>query len=711
MSPLHKQPTYLLLLLWLLCLVLGMAAAVYAVRQPSLGFTLEVVDDQVRVGRITAPQGVAIPPGARVLHLNGMEVLPGDLYNDPDMTLSFAELNAYYSRLDALASAMQGNQAELGWADDEGRHHTTAIELQTRSLRDLSHQFWFVWLVGSLCLMVGAWVYVLKPQDWSARLFALSGLFLMVSAFPAAIYYTRELTYGSGLLRVLLILNHFGAMMYMGALIGLFLRYPRALVRPRHLLWAWGLYLLLFVLDTAQVLVRAHDHMLAITSGMLVVCATAMVQWWLTRGQPVERAALRWFLLAMLVGLSLTMVTFILPPLLGEPPMLPTAYVFGFFLIMYIGIALGLRRYRLFDMDEWSYRVLLWVAGATSVIVLDALLIYAGLTQGASLGLSLLLCGWLYFPLRQWLWQRMVNRSIPNFESLLPELSAIAFAAGSEMQHTLWQTLLRRIYEPLELQTADASEAAGIRDDGLVMVVPGCGELPPLHLRHARHGARLFSSRDAVFATSLCHALERMMGGRQSFEAGASQERQRIYRDLHDDMGAKLLGLAISAQRANRPKEADLARSALQDLRDVVSRATHTTTPLADLLADWRMEAQQRAQAAGIVLEWSFPVQEHDILLNPETALNLTRILREAISNVLRHAQASHIRVASDLDTEVFSIIVEDDGIGLPRQATPHRGMSSMQARASALDAEIEWQRLERGCRVTLSVPLSAITP
>ena len=52
-------------------------------------------------------------------------------------------------------------------------------------------------------------------------------------------------------------------------------------------------------------------------------------------------------------------------------------------------------------------------------------------------------------------------------------------------------------------------------------------------------------------------------------------ERNRIYRDLHDDMGAKLLGLAISAQRANLPKEADLARSALQDLRDVVSRSAH----------------------------------------------------------------------------------------------------------------------------------------
>jgi len=119
--------------------------------------------------------------------------------------------------------------------------------------------------------------------------------------------------------------------------------------------------------------------------------------------------------------------------------LLPVGYATGFFLITYVGIALGLRRYRLFDIDEWSYRVLLWVFGAISVIALDALLIYFGLTEATSLGVSLLLAGWVYFPLRQWLWQRIVKKHYPEFESLLPELSAIAFTASHSEQKFRWE--------------------------------------------------------------------------------------------------------------------------------------------------------------------------------------------------------------------------------------------------------------------------------
>ena len=206
--------------------------------------------------------------------------------------------------------------------------------------------------------------------------------------------------------------------------------------------------------------------------------------------------------------------------------------------------------------------------------------------------------------------------------------------------------------------------------------------------------------------------LEAQFATAQSIERQRAmlEERNRIYRDLHDDMGAKLLGLAISAERANLGKEADLARSALQDLRDVVSRDMHAATPLADLLADWRMETEQRVRAAGLQLEWHFPDREAGRDVSPEAVLHLTRILREAVTNVLRHAQANCIRIDMQLDGRHFSFSVEDDGTGLPPQTEPHRGMSSMQARAAALGAEITWHRLERGCRVALRVPLDHLT-
>lgn len=704
MRSFSAKPTYQLLVLWLLCLALGIGAAWYALRQPSLGIKLEVREDQVRVAKVTAQQAADIPPGARILSLNGMEVLPGDLNDDPDMTLDYEGINAYFNRLDTLASKLHGKEVAVVWSDGLHDNQTSIMQLHQRSMGELPMEFWFVWLVGSLCLLIGAWVYVLKPQDRAAQLFALSGLLLMVSAFPIAIYVSRELTYSGKLLRVLLALNHFGALMYVSTLIGLFLCYPRILISLRHLLGLSALYFLMFVADTVQFFFRAQDHMLAITFGMLMICIAGALQWWLARRHPLERAALRWFLLAMLIGLSLIMVTFILPPLFGVPPMLSTAYVFGFFLIMYVGIALGLRRYRLFDMDEWSYRVLLWVGGATSVIVMDALLIFAGMTEGASLGFSLLVCGWLYFPFRQWLWQRIVTKRTPNFESLLPELSTIAFTASAAEQQSRWEALLQRSFDPLEIKRCEEN-TSGIREEGLSLQVPGCANLPAYTLRYAGRGARLFSSRDAVFTASLSQLLEQIMSGRTSYEQGVTQERLRIGRDLHDNIGARLLKLI---HHLRGTPNAEVARDAMKDLRTAIAAMDATPVPLSNALADWRAEANSRCEAANCHLHWRQSDPLPHIELAARVKATLESVIREIITNALKHATPGNIEIEVTTDAARLRVNVANDGnIADPLTWQDGYGLRNLRGRLEELHGNLNISTDANKVRLTIEAALT----
>jgi signal transduction histidine kinase len=190
----------------------------------------------------------------------------------------------------------------------------------------------------------------------------------------------------------------------------------------------------------------------------------------------------------------------------------------------------------------------------------------------------------------------------------------------------------------------------------------------------------------------------------------AAGERERIYRDLHDDIGAKLLGLAISAQRANQPREADLARSAL---RDVVSRSAQPSTPLGDLLADWRAESEQRVHAAGLSLDWRIPATEQPLPVSAAAALNMSRILREAITNVLSHASATRITVDLHSHENYLTLTIQDDGVGLPESGViSNRGMSNMRARAATLGGGIHWQPVSpRGCRVVVEISLPHISP
>ncbi len=70
-------------------------------------------------------------------------------------------------------------------------------------------------------------------------------------------------------------------------------------------------------------------------------------------------------------------------------------------------------------------------------------------------------------------------------------------------------------------------------------------------------------------------------------EQAAAQERERIYADLHDDMGARLLTLVHTAEN---PRQADIARSLLQEMRRVVTRSRGTPGTLTDVLADIRSD-------------------------------------------------------------------------------------------------------------------------
>lgn len=649
-----SRPTYVLVAFWLLCLLTIAGSAWFAVRQPALGVALAVDKGEVRVAKVTAPQAVDVPVGARVLRLNDLAITPEDLNNDPDTNLSYEQLNVYYARLDALAKEMRGKEVALVWADAQGVEHVTAIHPQPRLLRALPMEFWFILLVSSLCFMITAWVVVLKPQDWGARMFFLTGIALMISAIPTAIGYSGELAY---MMSMLVTINHFGASMYGATMVGFFLCYPRRLVPLRYLLWVPVLPLIAFLMDVAQagtVLIMIY----CMSGAMLVSVILSVIQWRLSRHAPLERASLRWLLLSMMLGLALLMATLILPPLFGRPTLMSTGYAFGFFLIMYVGIALGLRRYRLFEMDEWAYRVLLWVAGATAVIALDTLLLYTGIAEEASLGLTLLLCGWLYFPFRQWLWRRMVGRRRPRYESVLPELSAVAFTADPAEQRARWQALLQRVFDPLNIQRSQC--ATGIQEDGLALHIAGAGILPGYALHHAGRGTRLFSTQDVQLASSLLRLLEQVHGGRVDYEKGVSQERQRLGRDLHDNIGARLLKLI---HRLRDTPDAELAREAMKDLRTTIAAMDSRPVRLSSALADWRAEALSRCEAAGCALHWRQSDGVPEVELPSRKKAALESALREVVTNALKHAAPSRIRVDIATDAGHLRMTVVNDGV------------------------------------------------
>jgi signal transduction histidine kinase len=166
------------------------------------------------------------------------------------------------------------------------------------------------------------------------------------------------------------------------------------------------------------------------------------------------------------------------------------------------------------------------------------------------------------------------------------------------------------------------------------------------------------------------------------------RERKRIAADLHDDLGAKLLTIVHTSESA---RISTLAREALDEMRLSVRGLTGKPVLLADALGDWRAEVISRLAQAGVKGDWQAP-DDLPQMLSARAFVQTTRILREAVSNIIKHSGASNCSVVCKVSDGDLQVSVKDDGHGIPLDLDGRldrgHGMSGMKQRAKQLSGQ-----------------------
>lgn len=169
-------------------------------------------------------------------------------------------------------------------------------------------------------------------------------------------------------------------------------------------------------------------------------------------------------------------------------------------------------------------------------------------------------------------------------------------------------------------------------------------------------------------------------------EQVAEAERKRIAGDLHDDLGAKLLTIVHTS---GDERISTLAREALEEMRLSVRGLTGKPVKIADALADWRAEVVSRLGQAAVQIDWMTAHENDERHLSARAYVQTTRILREAISNVIKHSGASACTIRCVIDTTDFNLVIQDNGRGIPLELDGKldrgHGMASMKRRAKQL--------------------------
>lgn len=706
-APMQRLALALLVVVAVLGGVLG-----FAVSQPWLGVTL-VYDGDAGGAVVRAATGPSrtIPVGTVVVAVSDggdrLAIETNDLTTQVDGVFGpFADFQRFMTRQGRFA-AMQRSGA-LTLTDKAGRSWTIQ-PAPSRPATSLGKAFWIGLVVGAVSWLFAAAIFAFRPRDLGARYVLLSGAAMLACAPFGPVYTTREL--GLPTLPFYLIngCNFLGGSLFAAALFATLLYYPKQLA-PRWVgLAVVGLFLIWYL---AQAIGLFAD--LTFARRFLVMCALAgsfvlsAVHWHGTRRDPLARAALSWFVLSWVVVVSLFALIVLAPQMVGVNTSAAEPYGFLLFILVYVGLAVGIMRYRLFELGVWWVRIVTWALGLALLVALDmALLVGLRFSAGVSLSLSLLICGLVWLPVRTWLADRLLRRRKTNERATFEGVIQVALAPSVQARTERWSEVLRERFDPLSITVADAVDEPRLEQDGLAVVTPARHGVPSLRLEYPHGGRALYTPADLELLADVTSLLGVVVEGRDAYERGIVNERLRIAGDIHDNLGATLLG-ALHSRDAGRKDR--FIRDGLSDLRSIVADLGADERGLLDVLARARHEMAERLEAQGVLLDWPL-VSILPLSMDPRRIYALRTMLRELTNNVVKHAQARTVQVDVAVDAGGLLLTMDDDGKGFdPVAATMGSGVAGMAARAARYGGEVRWtpRRDHGGTRVTIRLPPAA---
>ncbi len=487
-------------------------------------------------------------------------------------------------------------------------------------------------------------------------------------------------------------------------------------------------------------LTALHPRVVTPLTGMLLMltAATSLVLRYRRAQDTVTRQQLKWFAYAAV------MVSF--AGLVGQSSgRIAHLALFVMVTAVPISITVAILRYRLYDIDLLINRTLVYGTLTALTIGLYALVVAATSTllqnQGNWPGtlLATVLVALLFHPLRTRL-QREVNRLLYGERdaplTVLSQLDQRMETAVSPeaMLPILAETVARKLKLPYV--------AVGLQGRNGLNIIAEYGQPTgqarafPLTYRGTTVGQLLatprqpgnpFDEADAVLleniarqAGTVAHAARLsadLRRARQRLVTAREEERRRLRRDLHDDLGPKLASLTLSLDALGRLMDRDptaaaallgelkeQAATAVQDIRRLAYNLRPPTLDELGLVAALRENAARYRQS-GVEIRVHAPEPLTDLPAAVEVAAY--RIAQEAITNAIRHAQARTCCVTLERQAAALCLTIQDDGKGLPADMQPGIGLRSMQERVAELQGRFSLiSPPEGGTTVQATLPI-----
>jgi signal transduction histidine kinase len=451
---------------------------------------------------------------------------------------------------------------------------------------------------------------------------------------------------------------------------------------------------------------QAYGPMFLVFGFTIILCR---LQYRASKAHPVQRAQTLWVLLAWTLGPGIFLSFYVLPRWLGVTPFISGSVFLNLtILTTYLMILLGIARINLFQLEQHIGQAYQWVLISFSFIGVDVVLIsMVNLSPEVSSGILLAVVLWGYIPLRQWAQRRLNAGKRGRNQGLTSEAVVLMVKNSLDLKISAddsWRQIVNSLYRPASTKMIEVEKKSSIEMRGQQLVVARNNYSYALELEFAEGGSRLFVKRDLDLAGTLSVLFEKLYDVRDSFIAGQTQERDRIRRDLHDQIGHKLLSLIYAA---GDDKSRSLAQETMAQLSELIQAMKQEPIQLDDLATRVHGVCEDICSNAQLKLDWKNEFLSGSFeKISSDQFLNILNILRELLSNTIKHAGASCVLVSLEQVNNSLVLGYSDDGIGFDqKKVRPGNGLFNLQSRAAELNAKMEWDT-SGGTLVKLVIPL-----
>lgn len=196
-------------------------------------------------------------------------------------------------------------------------------------------------------------------------------------------------------------------------------------------------------------------------------------------------------------------------------------------------------------------------------------------------------------------------------------------------------------------------------------------------------------------------------------ELTVHEERQRIARDLHDTLGQKLSMIGLKSDLATRLVENN-PQQAIQEIRDIRQTASIALKEVRELVADIRAihladeleRVEQILKAAQIKFRLNGDASEIHMPVFAENIISMC--LKEAVTNIVRHSQATICRISFYQSDEMFKLTIHDNGTGFPnaKRFEGGNGLKGIQERIGFINGSFHIKS-DKGTTMIISVPVT----